>query len=461
MIAPGFAQELETTFKRLQTSVRTKRRDYDYRMSQLQALKRLIDENEQEIFAALWKDLRKSPFECETTEQGVILLELSDALKNLKSWMSPERVRTSLYNFPSRAEIYREPLGVTLILGAWNYPLQLTLAPLVGAIAGGNGCIIKPPDFAPATATLIHTLVPKYLDSDMYAVIEGGKDEATEILKLPFDLIFFTGSTGVAKIVMTAAAQNLTPVVLELGGKSPAVVSKDCDLKVAAKRLTWGKFMNAGQTCVAPDYILVERSLKDELVREMKSTIEEFYGQQVINSPDYCRIIDTRSFDRLTGMLENAHVLHGGQSNRDQLFIEPTIIDADATSKAMEAEIFGPILPILTIDSMDEAISFINARPKPLALYLFASDGSVKERFVHETTSGSLVFNDLIIHMPEPHLPFGGVGNSGMGAYHGKFSFDTFTHAKGVLKKTSFLDLPARYAPYTDFKLKIMRWLFS
>lgn len=459
--SPAFMTKLESTYSTLTKSVRTKKRDYAWRMSQLRALKNMIEENEQKIFDALWKDLRKGPFECQATEQGVVISEIDDALKHLKSWMKPERVGTPLYNWPGRSLIYREPFGLTLIIGAWNYPFQLTIAPLVGAIAGGNASLIKPPDMTPATAALIAELVPRYLDKDFYAVLEGGREEITEILKKKYDLIFFTGGTTVAKVVMTAATPHLTPVVLELGGKSPAVVLKDADIKTTARRIAWGKFMNAGQTCIAPDYILAETSVKDALVKELTSCIKEFYGDDVRQSKDYCRIVNAGAFDRLAALTEGSEILHGGTFVKEDLYIEPTILSSTAKSKAMEAEIFGPILPIVTISSADEAMDFIGDRPKPLALYLFTQDNGIKDRFMHETTSGSLVVNDVVIHMPEPELPFGGVGNSGMGAYHGKFSFETFTHAKGVLRKTRWLDVPVRYAPYTDNKAKILRWLFS
>ena len=459
--SPEFLAALEQTYQRLTNSVRTKKRDYMWRMDQLRALKRLIEENEEKIFAALWKDLRKSPFECQATEQGVVISEIDDALKHLKSWMKPVRVGTPLYNWPGRSLIYREPFGLTLIIGAWNYPFQLTLAPLVGAIAGGNACLIKPPDITPATSKLIADLVPRYMDPDLFAALEGGREEITEILKRQYDLIFFTGGTTVAKVVMTAATPFLTPVILELGGKSPAVILKDADLKVAARRVAWGKFMNAGQTCIAPDYVLAEASIKDKFIAEVAACVREFYGDDVQKSKDYCRIVNTGAFDRLAKLTAGATLVHGGKMDRDDLFIEPTVLDATASSEAMKGEIFGPILPVLAITSYEEAMTFINARPKPLALYLFTTVSDVKDRFMHETTSGSLVVNDVVIHMPEPELPFGGVGNSGMGAYHGKFSYETFTHAKGVLRKTSRFDVPVRYAPYTNQKAKLLRWLFS
>jgi aldehyde dehydrogenase (NAD+) len=457
----AFSAVLDATYARLQAGLKKNARGYEWRMEQLRQLKRMIEENENEIFEALWKDLRKGKFECQATEQGVVISEINDALKNLKSWMKIKRVGTALYNWPGRSLIYHEPYGLTLILGAWNYPFQLTIAPLVGAIVGGNACLIKPPDMTPATSAMMTRLIPKYLDPDLFAVHEGGQPEIELILKKKFDLMFFTGGTTVAQVVMRAAVPNLTPVILELGGKSPAVVMKDADLKVTARRLAWGKFMNAGQTCIAPDYLIVDPEIKDELIREMKSCLEDFYGKDAQKSPDYCRIVNTRAFDRLVKLTDGSTVLVGGKSNRDDLYIEPTILASTGESEAMKAEVFGPILPVVELADPSQIIDFINGRPKPLALYLFTRESSMKDRFMHETTSGSLVVNDVVIHMPEPGLPFGGVGMSGMGNYHGKFSFDSFTHAKGVLRKTYSLDLPIRYAPYTDQKARIMKWLFS
>ena len=457
----AFSRSMERVYDRLQAGLRARPRDYEWRIEQLRRLKALIEENETAIHAALWSDLRKGPFECQATEQGVIISEISDALKNLKKWMRDERAPTPLYNWPGRSFIRREPLGLTLIIGAWNYPLQLTLAPVVGAIAGGNGAIIKPPDMAPATSRLVADLVPRYLDPDLFAAIEGGKDETGLLLKKKFELIFFTGSVAVAKIVMTAAAENLAPVVLELGGKSPAIVRPDADLRVTAKRLAWGKFMNAGQTCVAPDYVIAPSSIRARLVDEIKRAIKEFYGDDVQTNPDYCRIVNARAFDRLSALTEGLRILAGGKRDRKDLFIEPTVVEARASDEIMQNEIFGPILPILEIDGLDEAIAFVNARPKPLALYLFTADAQTSSAVADRTSSGSLLVNDVVMHMPMPGLPFGGVGQSGMGQYHGRFSFETFTHAKGVLHKRFWFDPPVRYAPYAPLKAKILRWLFS
>ncbi len=459
--SPEFVKLLDDTYLRLQAGLKKNLRGYEWRMEQLLALKRMIEENESQIFEALWKDLRKGKFECQATEQGVVISEINDALKHLKSWMKVKRVGTALYNWPGRSLIYNEPYGLTLIMGAWNYPFQLTIAPLVGAIAGGNACLIKPPDMTPATSAMIARLIPNYMDPDLFAAIEGGHAEIDLVLKKKYDLIFFTGGTTVAQVVMSAAVPNLTPVILELGGKSPAIVLKDADLKITARRLAWGKFMNAGQTCIAPDYVIADSSIKDQLVYELGACVKEFYGDNVQKSPDYCRIVNVKAFDRLAKLTEGSKVLVGGKLDRDDLFIEPTVLASTPASEAMKAEVFGPLLPILEMSAADEIIDFVNARPKPLALYLFTRDADMKERFMRETTSGSLVVNDVVMHMPQPELPFGGVGASGMGNYHGKFSFDAFTHAKGVLRKTYIFDVPIRYAPYTDQKARIMRWLFT
>lgn len=460
---PNFADRLEEIYARLRAGLKAKTRDYDWRMAQLRQLKRLLQENEDQIAQALWTDLRKGKFECQATEQGVLAAEIDDTLKHLKRWMKIKRVRTPFYNWPGRSYITRDPYGLTLVMGAWNYPFQLTMAPVIGAIAGGNACLIKPPDLAPATSKLIANLVPKYLDADLFAVIEGGKDEVTEILKKKFDLIFFTGGGAVGQVILTAAAPHLTPVVLELGGKSPAVVMKDADIAVTARRLTWGKFMNAGQTCVAPDYVIVHPEIREKLVEALKRTVREFYGDDVQKSPDYCRIVNERAFDRVIKLTEGTKVLFGGTSDRKDLYIEPTVVLADASSEAdvMKHEIFGPILPIVEMADPRTIRDFINGRPKPLALYLFTHDAAEKRKFMTETSSGSFVINDVVVQLPEPELPFGGVGASGMGSYHGRFSFETFTHAKGVLHKTFALDAPVRYAPYTAFKAKAMRWLFG
>jgi aldehyde dehydrogenase (NAD+) len=456
-----FSSELDQVHSRMRLALDRNPRNYHWRMEQLRALKRMLEENDEAICEAMWKDLRKSKFECAATEQGVVLGEITLTLKKLKRWMKPKRVSTPLYNQPGRSRIVHEPYGLALIIGAWNYPINLTLAPLVGAIAGGNAAIIKPSEISAQTAKVLGDLIPKYLDPDLFAVVQGGADETGVLLDKQFDTIFFTGSGPVGKIILAKAASHLTPVTLELGGKSPAVVLSDADIEVAARRIAWGKFMNAGQTCVAPDYLIVHPAIREHLISAIKSCLREFFGERAEQSPDYCRIINSKNFDRLAKLKEGLSVLHGGASDRATLYIEPTILSAKPESAIMQDEIFGPLLPVLELSDVQEICKFIKARPKPLALYVFTKDDAVVERFANSTSSGALCINDVVIHMPMPELPFGGVGASGMGHYHGEFSFKTFTHAKGILKKSNWFDVPVRYAPYTSLKAKILRWLFK
>ncbi len=456
-----FAQRLDATYSQIRQELEKNPRSYQWRIDQLGALKRMIEENDDALSNAMWKDLRKGKFECQATEQGIVLAEINHTLKHLKKWMKPRRVKTPLYNQLGRSRIVHDPYGLALIIGAWNYPINLTLAPLVGAIAGGNAAMIKPSEISAHTSAIIADLLPKYLDTKLFAVVEGGVRETGLLLDKVFDTIFFTGSGPVGKIILAKAALHLTPVTLELGGKSPAVIRPDADIKVSARRIAWGKFMNAGQTCVAPDYLIIHPTIREAFVDEMKKVLLEFYGHRASDSPDYCRIVNEKNFDRLTGLAKGLPVLHGGASDRGTLYIEPTIVAAKADSAIMQEEIFGPLLPVLEMDSLDEIVKFINARPKPLSLYLFTKSSTVVNRLVGSTSSGALCVNDVVIHMPEPELPFGGVGASGMGHYHGEFSFKTFTHAKGVLKKSFWFDVPVRYAPYTAFKARLLRWLFS
>jgi aldehyde dehydrogenase (NAD+) len=420
----------------------------------------MLIENEQTLCDAMWKDLRKSKFECQATEQGIVLAEIRFTLKRLRGWMKPKRVTTPLYNQPGRSWIVREPYGLTLIIGAWNYPINLTLTPLVGAIAGGNAAIIKPSEISANTGRLLGELIPKYLDPRLFAVIQGGAEETSRLLDKPFDMIFFTGSGPVGKIVLAKAAPHLTPVTLELGGKSPAVVMPDADIAVSARRIAWGKFMNSGQTCVAPDYLIVHPEVREKLIGEIKKNLVQFFGINARESLDYCRIINVKNFDRLQKLAAGLKVLVGGEFDRESLFISPTLLAARLDSLIMDEEIFGPLLPVLQMEHIEDILRLINQRPKPLALYLFTKNSEVINRFINSTSSGGVCINDTVIHMPIPKLPFGGVGASGMGHYHGEFSFDTFTHAKGVLKKSFWLDVPVRYPPYSTFKARILRWLF-
>jgi aldehyde dehydrogenase (NAD+) len=461
MSTADFSASLDQKYNRMLTSMNAKPRDLVWRKTQLTALKNMLIENEEAFNTAMWNDLHKSPFECSATEQGIVLSEIEFALSHLESWMKPEHVSTPLYNQIGTSQIIHEPYGMTLVIGAWNYPINLLLCPVVGAISGGNSVMMKPSEISANTAHLIAKLIPKYMDQDLVAVVEGGPDETDILLSKKFDLIFFTGSGPVGKIVLQKAAPNLTPVILELGGKSPAIVLADADIKTIAKRLTWGKFMNAGQTCVAPDYLLVHPSVKDELVQEIQSNLKEFYGEDPQKSQDYCRIINEKNFDRLSGLMSDSKVLVGGKTDKANLYIEPTLLSCTGDSKAMQQEIFGPLWPVIEIPDLKTMIEFINKRPKPLALYIFSENSAEIQTILNETSSGGVSVNDVIMHMAAPTLPFGGVGASGMGHYHGHYSFNTFTHAKSVYKKSTIVDIPLRYAPYTESKLKWMKRLFK
>ncbi len=461
MLSSTYSEELDTIMKRLRTSFGAGRtRPYPWRLKQLEALKAFLVERDEELNAALWTDLRKSPYEAAVTEQGLVVAEIDYAIEHLADWMKTERVSTPLINQPGHCEIRREPLGVTLIIGAWNYPINLILAPLVGAIAGGNASIIKPSEIAVATSAFLAKVMPEYMDTDAFAVLEGGIDETQAILAKEFDLIFFTGSTKVGKIVMSKAAEHLTPVILELGGKSPTMVLDGKSIEVTAKRIAWGKFMNAGQTCVAPDYVLVLAEFEQALIHELKKSIVEFYGENAEISPDYCRIVNDRNYERLSRFLVDGKLEIGGRVNRGERYIAPTVISGvSLQSPIMQEEIFGPILPIITISNLDEGIRYINKNPKPLALYIFSSEKSVVEKVLRETSAGGVCVNDVVMHMPVPELPFGGVGASGMGNYHGRRSFESFTHAKGILSKSTWPDFAIRYPPYVESRAKWLKML--
>jgi acyl-CoA reductase-like NAD-dependent aldehyde dehydrogenase len=369
--------------------------------------------------------------------------------------MKPRRVSAPVAVQPAKARIVPEPLGVVLIIAPWNYPFQLSIGPLIGAIAAGNCAILKPSEVASATSRVLAELVPKYLDRDCIAVVEGGVPETTALLAQELDHIFYTGNGAVGRIVMEAAAKHLTPVTLELGGKSPCIVDRDVDLTTAARRITWGKFFNAGQTCVAPDYLLVHESIKKPLLDKIASMIREFFGDDPQKSADFGRIINARHHKRLTALLDSGTAFVGAKTDADDRYIAPTVLtDVSPDSPAMADEIFGPILPVISVSSLDEAIEFVNERPKPLALYVFSNDRDRTRRVVERTSSGGACVNDVLTHLLPHELPFGGVGPSGMGAYHGKASFDTFTHMKSVLEKPFYMDPPLRYPPYTDGKIK-------
>jgi len=434
-----------------------KTRPEQWRREQLYRLMTMIEENESAIEEALRADLGKSGFETRMTETGTVLSEIEHTLSKLKGWMRPTKVSTPLSNQPGRSKVIHEPLGVVLIVAPWNYPVNLILTPLIGAIAAGNCAAIKPSEVSARTSELLARLIPAYLDTDAFEVFEGGADVSTELLEQRFDHIFFTGSEGIGRIVMTAAAKHLTPVTLELGGKSPCIIAADSNLALAARRVAWGKFLNAGQTCIAPDYVMVDETVAHEFIYEMKNAIETFFGKDPKASPDYLRLINERHFDRVSGLMSGGTIVTGGETDREARYIAPTIMtDVNSDAEVMREEIFGPVLPVMTYAALDEAINFITSRPKPLALYVFAKSGDIQNEVIARTSSGGACINDVVMHLAVPDLPFGGVGTSGMGAYHGRASFDTFSHARAVLTKSEYLDVPLRYPPYSATKL---RWL--
>jgi len=440
-----------------------KTKDVAFRIEQLKLLKKVIVQHQAAIIQALQADLHKPELESYATEIGVVT-EINYALKHIKSWVKPQKASIGIEQLPASARIYPEPLGVVLIIGPWNYPFQLTISPLVGAIAAGNCAVIKPSEVSSHTSRVLAEIIETHFDPAYITVLEGGVETSQQLLEQKFDHIFFTGGTEIGKIVMAAAAKHLTPVTLELGGKSPCIVDADVNLEQAAKRITWGKFINTGQTCIAPDYLLVDSKIKRDLLAAIKVYIREFYGEDPAKSSDYGRIISSKHYQRLTELLDVGEIVVGGQTNPEDRYIAPTVIEqVSLNDQIMQEEIFGPILPVITYSDLSEAIAIVNQKPKPLALYLFSSNKEKQERILRETTSGGVCLNDTIMHVGVPSLPFGGVGNSGMGSYHGKASFDTFSHKKSVLKKNFWLDFLNnwRYAPYNKNKLSLIKKIMS
>lgn len=435
-------------------------RSVSFRIEQLRKLKSMIRTHEDEIIHALNTDLKKPPFESYASEIGIMYMEIEHAIRHVRQWSRPKRVATPIIHFLSSSKIYQEPYGVVLIIGPWNYPFNLLIAPLVGAIAAGNCVLIKPSELAGEMSGTFSRLIAKYFHTDYICAVEGGLDVSRQLLAGKFDYIFYTGSTAVGRVVMEAAAQNLTPVTLELGGKSPCIVDKDASLDYAVKRIAWGKFFNAGQTCIAPDYCLVHSAIKDVFLEKMKKTIRDFYGDDPMQSPDYARIINERHFQRLTRLLGGGNIIAGGKTDATTLYIAPTIIDGVALQDSiMQEEIFGPLLPVMTFDALDQAIDIVNSLPRPLALYYFSNDAHSQQKIMAETSSGGGCMNDTISHIGSLVLPFGGIGDSGMGAYHGKTSFDTFSHSRSILTRSNRVDMPLRYPPYGN-KVKLLKWLF-
>jgi len=437
-------------------------RPYDVRRQHLLLLRKSLLQHELAIAEALYSDLKKSREESYGTETGLVLAELNTSLKNLRKWMRPRRAGTNLVNLPSSSRIYRDPLGVVLIIAPWNYPLQLALVPLVGAIAGGNCAVVKPSEYAPATSALIEKMLAALYPPEYVCVAQGeGAGVVTGMMQsFRFDHVFFTGSISVGRAVYQLAAKELVPVTLELGGKSPVVVEADADIQTAARRIVLGKFINAGQTCIAPDYLLVHADVRDRLIRVMQEMILSFYGARPEESNDYAKIIHGKRFDTLVGYLSQGKIVAGGRHDRLRLFIEPTLMeDVSPESPLMQEEIFGPILPVFTYRDMEEALAIVRRHPDPLAFYLFSRDSGRQQSWMEQFSFGGGCINNTVWHFANHHLPFGGVGYSGMGAYHGKNTFDVFTHAKPVMQTPVWIDPSIKYPPY-EGKLKWFRFFF-
>ena len=434
-----------------------------YRKETLTRLLYSIEENESRIIEALYKDFKKPEFEAVLTETNYVIGDLKQTIKNLKCWAKPKRVLPSILNFPSSDYIYSEPYGKVLVISPWNYPFQLALCPLIAAVAAGNSVVLKPSELTPNTSSIIAEIISKVFTKDHVEVIEGGVEVSQNLLAQKWDYIFFTGSVAVGKIVAKAAAEYMTPVTLELGGKNPCIIDETANIKLAAKRIVWGKFINAGQTCIAPDYLLVQEKVKSELVEHLKLEITNAYSENPELSPDYTRIVNTRNWERLNQLIEPEKVLFGGQINSEDCYLAPTLIDEISfESPVMKEEIFGPILPILSYENETELDAIISKYDKPLSLYVFTTKNKFAEKIIQKFSFGGGCINDTVIHFSNNRLPFGGVGHSGIGAYHGKMSFDTFSHKKAIVKKANWLDLPMRYAPYKG-KLtlirKILKWM--
>ncbi len=440
-----------------------------YRKQALNKFKKAIQAHEKELLEALHTDLGKSEMEAYMCEVGLTISEIDYISARLRRWARNKRVSTPLANFPAKSFTVQEPYGVTLIMSPWNYPVLLTLEPLVGAIAAGNCCVLKPSDYSPATSKVIASLIAEIFPPEYVTVVTGGRKENADLLEQHFDYIFFTGGVTVGKLVMEKAAQHLTPITLELGGKSPCIVDRTANIPLAARRIVFGKYLNCGQTCIAPDYVLIDEAVHDEFVACVKKEINIMYGeQQMANGErrikDYGKIINRKHFDRILGLIDSAKVVYGGKSNPETLQIEPTVLDnVNPEDAVMQEEIFGPIMPILIFRSSEsqsfaeQAIEFVRNRPQPLALYIFTNNKQTEKRFLQTVQFGGGCVNDTIMHLATSEMAFGGVGNSGMGSYHGKKSFETFSHEKSIVKKPNWIDLPIRYQPYTSFKQWLVR----
>lgn len=453
-VTPSSASAIENQVKAHHTFFATQQsKSVNYRLQQLKKLKKAVLKFQPKIEKALWLDLHKSPEEAYLTETSIVLNEIDYHIKHLKRWAKPKRVSTPLFVLPSSSRLIHEPYGVAMIMAPWNYPFQLLINPLVGAISAGCCALLKPAPQTPTVATVIQEMISETFTSEYVSIVQGSKEENTQMFAQKFDVMCFTGSPYLGRIVMQAAAKNLTPVVLELGGKSPCIVDKDANLDIAAKRIVWGKFINAGQTCIAPDYLFAHTSIKDDLIDKMKQHIKAMYGENPQESRFFPRIVTPQAHDRLTAYLEGMKIVSGGAKDREDLYIEPTILDNVTPKDAvMQDEIFGPILPVMTFEQINTVLEYVNTNEKPLAFYFFGKNSTAKS-VLQQTTSGGGCINDTLMHIANHHLPFGGVGNSGMGSYHGKRSFEAFSHKRGIVSTPTWIDIPFKYVPFKYFKL--------
>lgn len=437
-------------------------KDVKYRIEQLKKIKFLLKKNEPLLYEAIYNDFGKSEFETYMAELSLVYHETNQFIKKIKSWSRSKRVASGLANFPAKSYIMPEPLGNVLVIGAWNYPFQLSLLPAITAIAAGNTVVIKPSELPSNTSRVMADIINPNFPPEFFCVVEGGVKETTELLEQKFDKIFFTGSIPVGRIVYQAAAKNMTPVTLELGGKSPTFVLADCNLKMTAKRLVWGKFINAGQTCVAPDYILVERAIKEKFIKALINELKDYPKEADEQTSHYLQIINEKNFDRLVSLIDEDKVCYGNNQDREQRFISPTIMhNVSFTDKVMEDEIFGPILPIIEFDDLNDAIQRVKERPKPLSCYIYSKNRRKINKILMEISFGGGAVNDSVMHLSNSRLPFGGVGFSGIGSYHGKYGFDTFTHYKSILQKANWFESAVKYAPYSKLKLKLIKFLME
>ena len=439
-----------------------KTKDVNFRIEQLKKFKKILKENENLLYKAIYEDFGKSEFETYVSELSLIYHEINNLVKNIKKWSKRKRVTTGFANFPAKSYIIPEPLGTTLIIGAWNYPYQLSLIPAITSLAAGNNVILKPSELPAKTSEIMAKIINDNFPSDYFYVVEGGVKETTKLLEYRFDKIFFTGSTSVGKIIYKAAAKHLTPVTLELGGKSPTFILAGTDIKMTAKRIVWAKFLNAGQTCIAPDYVLVDKSIEEIFLEALKSEIKKYHKKSDDIDENYLRIIDTKNFDRLSKLIDSDKIYFGGNIKSDKRFISPTILsDISFEDEIMKDEIFGPILPVLSFTNLDETIKIVKQRPKPLSCYIYSKNRQIINKLLNEISFGGGAINDSLMHLSNSNLPFGGVGLSGIGSYHGKFGFDTFSHNKSVLDKPFWFEANFKYAPYSNMKLKIIKWLLE